>query len=183
LAFKKAIFQPFESYYGDDCVIPLDILLQGYKVVQADEAVAYDSFPETAWRELQARIRITLRNITGTLSRYPLLNPLKFPLISVSICFHKICRWLSPFFLLILFFSNLMLMTQGYFYLLTFYCQAAFYSLGLLGLMGELQKKHIPLASPIFGFILANVGFFLGVLKATSGKKVISYSSSVRLID
>ncbi len=175
LAIRKALFRPFENRYGDDCVIPLDILLQGYKVVHEDEAIAYDSFPASMKGELKARIRITLRNITGTLSRYPLLNPLKFPLISVAIFFHKICRWLTPYFLLLLACSNFLITKQGEFYLLVFYGQVAFYSLGLMGLIAEINKKHIPLASSIFTFILANLGFLLGVLKAICGCQAIYY--------
>lgn len=177
LAFRKALFRPFENRYGDDCIIPLDILIQGYKVVHEDQAISYDSFPDSAAGELKARIRMTLRNITGTLSRYPLLNPLKFPLISFSIFCHKICRWLTPYFLIILFFSNLVLLPQGYFYRFTFYCQVVFYFLGLIGLVAERQRRSIPLASPIFSFLLANLGFFLGVFKAIVGKMETSYEN------
>lgn len=175
MAFRKDLFRPFDPKYGDDCIIPLDILEQGYRVVHDDEAIAYDSFPSSMKGELRARTRMTLRNITCTLSKYRLLNPFRHPGLCWAIISHKILRWLTPFFMLAVLVSNVFLVNEGTFYLATGVLQALFYLLGLVGLVGEVFKIRIPLASQIFSFLLANTGFLLGVLQASAGRHVTAY--------
>jgi cellulose synthase/poly-beta-1,6-N-acetylglucosamine synthase-like glycosyltransferase len=177
MALQKSLFVPFADRYGDDCIIPLDVLSQGYRIVQEDDAVAYDTMPSTMGGELRARVRMTLRNITCTLSRYSLFNPFKYGLISISVLSHKILRWLTPYFLIILFSSNLFLINAGAFYLLTFGLQLLFYGLGTLGYLAERQNRRIPVGSQIFSFLLANLGFFLGVLKAIKGQAITAYKT------
>jgi cellulose synthase/poly-beta-1,6-N-acetylglucosamine synthase-like glycosyltransferase len=175
MAFRKSLFRPFEVEYGDDCIIPLDIIAQGYRVIHEDNAVAYDTFPSTIERELKTRIRMTLRNITGTFSKFHLLNPFRFPLISVSILSHKIFRWLTPYFMIVLFISNYLLLKESSFYKITLYCQLIFYFFGVVGFVAERNSYRIPIASQAFSFLLANIGFFFGVLKALFGQKIVAY--------
>ncbi len=175
MAFRKNLFRPFEDKYGDDCVIPLDIISQGYKVVHDDKAIAYDTFPSTIERELKTRIRMTLRNITGTFSKFHLLNPFRFSLIFVSILSHKIFRWLTPYFMIVLFISNYLLLKESFFYKIILYCQLIFYFSGVIGFVAERNSYRIPIASQSFSFLLANIGFFFGVLKALFGQKIVAY--------
>jgi cellulose synthase/poly-beta-1,6-N-acetylglucosamine synthase-like glycosyltransferase len=175
MAFRRNLFRPFNAKYGDDCILPLDILQQGYRIVHEDAALAYDSFPASLRGEFRARTRMTLRNITGTLSMYPLLNPLKYPLQTLAIMSHKLLRWLTPFFLLTTFFSNALLLNTHPVFLWAFLFQCLFYLLGTAGLAGELVSVRIPIASVIFSFLLANAGFLLGVLGAVSGRRITSY--------
>jgi cellulose synthase/poly-beta-1,6-N-acetylglucosamine synthase-like glycosyltransferase len=175
MAFRKELFRPFKDKYGDDCIIPLDIIQQGYRVIHDDTAIAYDSFPSSVLGELKTRIRMTLRNFTGTLSKYPLLNPFKYPLISLATTSHKLLRWLTPFFLLAALLCNLSLISAGSFYLNLAIGQGIFYFLGAVGFFGSISGVKIPVATSIFTFLLANTGFFLGVLKAISGQKITSY--------
>ncbi|MBM4286576.1 MAG: glycosyltransferase [Deltaproteobacteria bacterium] len=177
MAFRKSLFRPFSCKYGDDCIIPLDILLQYFRVVHEDKLLAYEEFPSTIKGELKARTRMTLRNLTCTLSKYPLLNPIKYPLISLSIFSHKLLRWLTPFFLLAIFISNLLLVGESSIYPLTLWAQLIFYALGLIGLIGEQRGHRLPLASLVFSFLLANLGFFLGVINAIIGKEITSYET------
>ena len=177
MAFRRKLFKPFNPKFGDDCIIPLDIIMQGYAVVHADDTVAYDSFPSSITGEFNARTRMTLRNITCTLSKYELFNPIKYPLVSIAILSHKVFRWLTPFFMLGALFSNLILLNVNRFFFLSGIVQCLFYLLSLLGLLGEKLRVYIPIASQIFSFTLANAGFFLGVLKAATGRYVTSYSN------
>ena len=177
MAFRKDLFRPFDSRFGDDCIIPLDIIMQGYRVVHDDSTIAYDTFPSSVRGELKTRTRMTLRNITCTLNKYQLLNPFKYPLVSIAIVSHKLLRWLTPFFMLVAFFTNIFLRGENAFFYLAASVQVLFYVLGLIGFLAELLKFRIPVASQIFSFLLANVGFLLGVLKAVCGKDVTSYKN------
>jgi cellulose synthase/poly-beta-1,6-N-acetylglucosamine synthase-like glycosyltransferase len=175
MAFRKELFRPFKDKYGDDCIIPLDIIQQGYRVIHDDSAIAYDTFPITMLEELNSRIRMTLRNLTGTLSKYTILNPYKYPLISLATTSHKLLRWLTPCFMGTAMIINLILIGAGEFYLLLVIGQGLFYLLGAVGLVGYICGVQIPIATSIFTFLLANTGFFLGVLKAIIGENINSY--------
>jgi hypothetical protein len=118
---------------------------------------------------------MTLRNITCTLSRYNLLNPFKHPGLAPAILFHKIFRWLTPYFMIILYVSNVFLLDRGMWYHATFYGQSLFYALGVFGLVAEWRGRRIPVASQIFSFLRANAGFFLGVAKAALGQHITAY--------
>ncbi len=178
MAFRKDLFRPFEASYGDDCVIPLDIAALGYRVVHEEGAIVYDSFPATLDGEFGARVRMTLRNVTGTFSRMPHLNPFRHPLLFAAVFSHKTLRWLTPYFMLLLLATNCFLFSCGFFYRVFFCMQAAFYGLGAIGYAGEKGKVRLPVASQVFSFLLANAGFFLGVLKAAGGRKVTFYENA-----
>lgn len=175
MAIRKSLFKPFKCKYGDDCIIPLNIIKSGYWIVHEDQAIAYDSFPITAEGELKSRIRMTIRNITCTLSNYEILNPSRHPLLSYAVFSHKLLRWLSPFLLIIFFIANLPLKNAYSFYRFIFYTQISFYGLGFLGYICYKRNFRLPVASQIFSFLLANTGFFVGVLKALQGQKILSY--------
>lgn len=177
LAFRKSLFRPLSHAHGDDCAIPLDTLLQGYRVVHEEQALAYDVFPTSVAGELRARIRMTLRNLVCTLAKYQLLNPFEFPTVCPAILFHKLFRWLTPYFMLLLLLTNLFLLGHNSFYRFSLSLQILFYLLGVIGFIASKNNRRIPLASQVFNFILANFGFFLGVLKAIFGKKITSYEN------
>ena len=177
MAFRKRLFRSFSSNYGDDCIIPLDIAAQGYKIVHADDAAAYDRFPSSVRGELRTRIRMTIRNITCTLSRYDLLNPFKYPLLAVAIISHKLLRWMTPYLMICLFLSTIALLNEAPLFDVLFYLQAAFYISAFVGYIGAKNDLHIPIASSTFSFLLANIGFFLGVFKALLGRNITSYKN------
>jgi cellulose synthase/poly-beta-1,6-N-acetylglucosamine synthase-like glycosyltransferase len=174
MAIRRELFKPLDSRYGDDCVIPLDIILQGYRVVHEPEAIAYDAFPSSIRGELKTRARMTLRNWTGTLSRKQLLNPFKYPLISLSLISHKLLRWLTPYFLLGILLVNLFLLKNPLYRFLGV-IQLAFYMLAFIGFILEMKKKNILIFTIPFSFCLGNIGIFIGVLRSFFGVKITTY--------
>lgn len=177
MAFRKSAFISFDCRYGDDCIIPLDMLERGYKMRHVDNAIAFDMFPSTIRSELKARIRMTQRNISCTLSKYQLLNPFFFGMRSFAILFHKIFRWLTPYFMILLLIVNATLYNSGIFYVIAIWMQLVIYSIGTIGFIAEKINIRIPVASQIFSFMLANAGFLVGVFKAMMGESVTSYSN------
>jgi len=154
--------------------MPLDVRLQGYKVILNREAIVFDTMPHSIEGELRARIRMTARNWAGTLSRPAILNPLRFPLTALALVSHKLLRWLTPFFLAIVVLSNLSLALQGRAVVL-WWLQVGFYLSAFVG--WELTRKQRPawLFSYPFSFCLANVGFMLGMVKAFRSQKIVAY--------
>ena len=174
LLVRRELFLPLPDCYGDDCIMPLDVRAQGYKVVQEREATVFDAMPHSIEGELRARIRMTTRNWTGTLSRPAILNPLRFPLTALGLISHKLLRWLTPFFLATIFVCNTLLALKGQLIFL-WWLQVVFYVSALVG--WELARKQRPawVFGYSFSFCLANVGFLLGMVKAFRNHKIVAY--------
>jgi cellulose synthase/poly-beta-1,6-N-acetylglucosamine synthase-like glycosyltransferase len=179
MAFRKDAFRRFPDIYGDDCIIPLDMIQEGYRVVHDDEAVAYDDFPATLRGEFKARTRMTLRNITCTMSKIRLMNPFAYGFMSIAIVSHRIFRWLTPYFMLLFLISNagLLFENSSRAVAVLFILQGVFYMLGAVGFVADRYQKRVPVASLAFSFLLANFGFFWGVLKALMGRRQTSFKN------
>jgi glycosyltransferase involved in cell wall biosynthesis len=174
LAVRREIFRPLPPEYGDDCIIPLDVCLQGYKVLQDPRCVVTDEMPHSISAELRTRVRMTARNWGGILGRPGVLNPFRFPGIAWGLVSHKLLRWMTPFFLLAIFLANAWLVYHWRMVPL-FILQCCFYLAAFAGW----RRSHAPRCARVFGypfaFCLANLGFFLGVLKSMRGERVVAY--------
>lgn len=176
LAFRKGLFREMPNFVGDDCVIPLDIVSQGYKFVNVVGAIATDVIETDPQREFRSRVRMTQRNWTGTW-RYPhLLNPLRFPGVAFGLWSHKILRWLSPFYILIgsgaVFVDFLV---NGASIVFGLWVALVVVALGRAIVGGAFIR--VPAIELFFSFLVANAGFLFGVCKAVMGRRITSYKA------
>jgi len=171
MAVKRSIFRPMIATVGEDCLIPLDVIDQGYKMIHAEQALAFDRMEHEPAKEFRTRVRMTLRNWQGTWLYPKLLNPFRHPGVAWSLWSHKILRWLSPLFLFIWLFGSVVLLWE----------ESLIWNIGIPGLLfivnaiAGVLRVPLPGASICYSFILANAGFFIGVLKALVGQKIITY--------
>jgi cellulose synthase/poly-beta-1,6-N-acetylglucosamine synthase-like glycosyltransferase len=180
LAVRRELFVPLEPCYGDDCVLPLDVRLQGYRVIQEPRSIVFDTFPHTIDGELGARVRMVARNWSGTLSRPAVLNPLRFPGTAWGLVSHKFLRWLTPFVLAVLLVASTISCWHGryvWFWLL----QAAFYGFALVGWLRIRSGRQARVLALPFAFCLANVGFLLGMIRVFRAQKVAAYTNQPKI--
>lgn len=175
MAVKKKLWVSLDSIYDCDDITPLDVILQGYQVIYAPEAVAYDIPPSSIMGELKARIRMTAKQFNGALVKWGWKGWIQHPFHSYSLLSHKILRSLSPFFFIFSFFCSIFLFNHELVYRIAFLGYLGFYLLALTGLFGELLKIRIPIASLAFSFCLANIGMGTGVVRAIIGKTPTAY--------
>jgi cellulose synthase/poly-beta-1,6-N-acetylglucosamine synthase-like glycosyltransferase len=170
MGVRKDLWRKLEATDDVDFIAPLDVIIQGYQVVFAKEAIAYDFPPHSAKSELETRTRQTSRNFLGTIRKWTWRQWIKHPEITWVLISHKILRWLTPYFLLAVFFSNLFLYHEHALYALTFACQILFCILAVLGYFAARRKRIVPVASSFFAFSVANIGMAIGVFNAVTGK-------------
>jgi len=157
---------------GDvDFTTPLDVVLQGYKCVHIEDAVAYDVMPDTARREFRARVRMTAKNLHGSILRWGFRGIIFHPVYTLVLFSHKIGRWLTPFAMIGLFTGSIVTVGSGWIISMLLFVQTVFYILAVCGYMGW----RIPFADQAYSFVLANVAFALGVMKALVGNVPSSY--------
>jgi cellulose synthase/poly-beta-1,6-N-acetylglucosamine synthase-like glycosyltransferase len=174
LAIRRVTFVPMKTCYGDDCVLPLCVRLQGYRVLHDSRAAVFDTFPHSIEGELRARVRMVARNWTGTLSQPALLNPLRFPGTAWGLVSHKLLRWLTPFFLAALLAASTASFLHGR-YVFLWLLQIAFYGSAFVGWLRTRRGEHTRVFGLPFAFCLANLGFFLGMVKAFRNQRIVTY--------
>ncbi len=173
MAARRSLIRQMQPHIGEDCIIPLDVVAQGYKVAHVKDAFAYDRMDRS---EQKTRARMTLRNWQGTWSRSKLLNPFCHPGYAFSLWSHKLLRWLSPVFLIALTISAASLALSGQiFFVLTGMALSLFYLVGAIGWILEVKGLKLAVVSGIFSFLLANIGFMNGLLRALLGKRITYY--------
>jgi hypothetical protein len=131
--------------------------------------LAYDVSAPSAEVEFKTRVRMVAKNFAGTILRWGWRNIFRRPLYTWAIYSHKILRWLTPFFLLAACAANALLLGRGLPYTALFLLQVAFYAAAALGWLGYRRGRKWPVLLPLYAFVLANVAFFVGVLKSLRG--------------
>ncbi|HWZ46014.1 MAG TPA: glycosyltransferase [Candidatus Saccharimonadales bacterium] len=174
LMMRRELYRALPAMYGDDCVLPVEVRLQGFRVVQDTRVIVYDTMPHSIGGELRARNRITARSWAGTLARPAILNPFRFPLTSWALISHKLLRWMTPFFLALFLVANLRLAVRGQWVALCVF-QIAFYLAASVGWLRARKGEPAWVFGYPFAFCLANVGFFLGIVKVIRGQKIVGY--------
>ena len=174
LAIRREAFVPMKTCYGDDCVLPLSVRLQGHRVLHDSRAVVFDTFPHSIEGELRARVRMVARNWTGILSQPALLNPLRFPGTAWGLASHKLLRWLTPFFLAVILVASTVSFLHGR-YVFLWIIQIVFYGAALIGGLRTHNGQQSRVFALPFAFCLANLGFFIGMVKAFRNQRIVTY--------
>jgi len=139
----------------DDVYWPLQVAMQGFRVVHDQRAVAYDRLPERARDEFRRKVR-TLTGNFQLLTRLPgavlpWRNPVWFQFVS-----HKLLRLVAPWAMLAMLVLSAVLPAPGY--RIAFAAQLAAYAFGLIGICTMASGR---------GRLLAAAGSFL-VLNAAA---------------
>jgi glycosyltransferase involved in cell wall biosynthesis len=163
-----------EATYDVDFMTPLDVIDAGALVVQDSTARATDLMFSSSRQELKAQARMVSRNLGGYLDRRFLVGPSRFVRYAWSLLSHKVLRWLTPFILLTALLSNILLSIRGHVVSLLL-LQLGFYAAAAIGWWRIELKRPASVFSGPFAFCLANVGFFLGVMKCIGNERITTY--------
>jgi cellulose synthase/poly-beta-1,6-N-acetylglucosamine synthase-like glycosyltransferase len=149
----------------DDVYWPLQVIMQGKRVIHDKDAIAFDQLPERPWDEFRRKVR-TLSGNFQLLRRLPKalvpgINPVWFQFVS-----HKVFRLAVPWALLVMLATSAFL--PGAFYQLAFWGQIAFYGLCLLGLV-RVRGKRLPMLASLSSFVVLNAAAWLAFWVYLSG--------------
>jgi len=155
-AIRRGLYQPLpEDTLLDDVLTPLNIIMQGHRVVYEGRAKAYDHVSGNVQQEWQRKVRTLAGNWQLLTLRPPLSsfreNPMFWRFMS-----HKILRLVVPFCLIIAFASSILL--SGIVYRMASAFQIIFY----------LAALTTWLAPPFRSFKVLNVSYFFCVLNAAA---------------
>lgn len=139
---------------------PIDISVSNKFCKHVENSWVEDYNSNNAKQEFKTRIRMTSKNFYGTLSALKIKYIILRPKLFFSLYAHKILRWCTPYFnislILIscfnynLIISKLILFANSFFFVLV--------------LIHKLNSKNI-ISLAAYNFLIANLGFFFGILK------------------
>ncbi len=132
-ALKKSCFRAIPAVTVlDDVLIPMQVVMQGKRVLFESKAIAYDIPSSDPVREKKRKIRTLAGNIQLLALEPALLNPFKNRAV-LQLVSHKLLRLLVPYFLMLLMLSNIILAFDSFVFALILFGQAIFYLLPLVG--------------------------------------------------
>lgn len=171
MAIRRNLFQPLEPDVGEDFVLPMQTAMRRYRVIYEPEAVSVTPLHQTKPKDmLRSKVRVITKDLRGLLLCRAILNPFRYPLYAWGIISHKLLRWLVPYFLILIFSVNLLLL--GYpCYCLTLTLEVAFCTLAAMGYLWQKRGKPPRILSLPFSFCLVNAAALVGVARFLMGKK------------
>lgn len=169
---------PDNAYSNDDFLAPMNILMNGYRVLFDRESISTEDTGVSVAEEFGRRIRIGAGNFQSFFLLPGMLNPLR-GIPFVLYLSHKVLRWFSPMILLAVFCSNLPLRDEFPFNMIL-WMQIAFYCVALFGAVSWCLRITVPVGSSVFHFVSMNVAVLLGFLRYLRGIRSAVWSSTER---
>lgn len=178
-AIRKALYRPLQSADINDLVIPLKIIAQGFRGVLEEGAFCFEETAKGGVQEFRRQVRITNRTIRAIVNHLSLLNPIRHGRFSFQLFSHKVSRLFVPFFLLTLFFTNLVLISKGPVYLLIGVGQALFYLMAVGGGRGGSSPIAWMIALS-HTFAMVNLAILYAWLKYVKGETYVTWMPTQR---
>jgi glycosyltransferase involved in cell wall biosynthesis len=168
-AVRKELCQNWPEEYSSDFLLALRSFKQGFRAVNDSSSIHYYRTVSSSTGEFERKVRTVMNGLAVLFENLGILNIFQYGFFSVEMLSHKLLRWLIPFFLLLLFASNIFLINQANFYLFFFMAQILFYALaGWAFIFLSLNKFRI-FRIPSF-FCLANSAILFGWLGLVKGR-------------
>lgn len=173
-AIRSKLLSPLpDTIILDDMLMAMRALLMNNNIKYQESATAIELVPALVSQEFKRKVRIAtgafqlLKYIKG------IFIPWRDPVAFIFFVSHKLLRWFSPIFLIVVFlipFSDL----SKSLYQILLYLQAAFYLAAILGyLMPTLREKSL-VYFPYY-FVTINFAMLLGLLKFLLGKHSVMW--------
>jgi cellulose synthase/poly-beta-1,6-N-acetylglucosamine synthase-like glycosyltransferase len=97
-AIRRSLHRPVPNGLIDDIYVSLNVLLAGYRVVQAPDLRAYEAHTTTARDEFRRKVRIAKESMHIHFELWPRLRPLG-PWHIYKYIGHRLLRWIGGYFL------------------------------------------------------------------------------------
>ena len=170
-ALRKKDYIPLKPELISDFIEPLKIILtKRLRIVYCPLAQAYETSTKSLRKDFKRKSRIILRSLNSLKEIKALFRPHKFPALSYQLFWHKLMRWFSPVFLILLFLSNWYWHPIGGY--LNFYeLQLWFYVLGIAGI-----GSRLPIIKTIAYFLVINAAALKAIINFITGKQAVTWT-------
>ncbi|NVN91792.1 MAG: glycosyltransferase family 2 protein [Desulfuromonadales bacterium] len=175
-AMRREIYQSMNPDQLPDFVQPLKVVEQGYRVVYEPEALLWESSLKEAGDEYRMRVRVSLRAFWALFDMRTLLLPWPNSIFAWQLWSHKILRYLCFVFLILAYTSNILLLGDGFMYLILFALQSACYTVAFTAPVLERIGMGSRVITFARYFLLLNIAAAHAFGKFILGKKQVLWT-------
>ncbi|WP_371375765.1 glycosyltransferase family 2 protein [Thalassotalea aquiviva] len=169
-AMKKSLYTSIPSgTILDDVLIPMNVVMQGKRVLFQQDAIAVDVPSNDPEREKNRKKRTLAGNFQLLALNKNILNPFKNPIFFQFIS-HKLFRLLSPYFMLLALLSNMLIVEQHGFFKITLIIQCSFYAFAIIGKLTP-RLHNVSVFRVALAFVSLNWFAVLGLLEYLKSDK------------
>jgi cellulose synthase/poly-beta-1,6-N-acetylglucosamine synthase-like glycosyltransferase len=172
-AVRRSLFRPVPPGVTDDFFTSTGAIAQGYRLVFAADAVAYEPVAKTSEVEWGRKVRVMTRGLRGVLMRRELLDARHHGFYAVQLLTHKLLRRTMVFPLALAAGTSPLLWRRGRVYRAATLAQAAVYGLGTAGLLlrdRPLGRRKAFMLPAFFCFV--NAASLRAVWNVVSGRRI-----------
>jgi|LFRM01.1.fsa_nt_gb cellulose synthase/poly-beta-1,6-N-acetylglucosamine synthase-like glycosyltransferase len=164
-AIRRSIIDDIPSnVINDDFYISTLPAFNRMKIILTEQIRVKEQVNSTVADTFSRYVRMSVGNMQFLkLHGWRLLLNLKFAFLFAS---HRLLRWMVPFLLLVIFFSNLLLLSHEL-YRLMMATQLLLYGFSVFGIANQRGKVTNRLCSVAGQFVLVNVAYLVGFLRWT----------------
>lgn len=178
-AARKSVCAEWDIHSPSDFNTALNCARLGLRAVTAPDVLGYYKDLADPQKEYQRKVRTVLRGMTAVVRHADVLNLFRFGLFAWQVWSHKIMRWLVPWFLLLLFLTNLALLGTRPIYTVMLVGQLAFYGAAWLAHVSESAKNN-GVVRIIYFFVQVNVAVADALRRLLTGKRMTTWQPSAR---
>lgn len=176
-AIRKHLYTSLKDSDINDFVIPLQVIRQGFKGVFEENAFCTEKSAGDPRGEFQRQIRITNRTLRALMNNIALLNPLAYGIFSFELFSHKVAKFSSPFFVILLVLSTVVLASSGGAgYQVLLMAEAALFLLALSEYGTRSFNRLSRLSSISSTFVIINLAIMGGWLQFIKGETYTTWS-------
>lgn len=172
-AIRRRLFRPIPGGVTDDFFTSTGVVDQGYRLVFAPDAVAYEPVAPSSGREFERKVRVITRGLQAVVLRRALLNPFRHGFYALQLFSHKVLRRLVVFPLLLLAILSPLLWARGLIYKLSTVAQLAFYGLAASHvLLKKTRPGQLKIFTLPFYFCMVNTACIVAVANLLRGRRI-----------
>jgi len=173
-AVRRSAYRPIAPELISDFVIAMRLREQGLRAVLEPAAVCFEETLDKTGQELSMRVRVAVRSINALVAERRLLNPVRFGRYAWQLWSHKVLRYFSPFFLLVMLTTSLA-MAANPLYLAMFALQLLLIAAGIAGYLLHASSMRPGLLTKPYYFLLTNIASFLATVRYLKGDRIVTW--------
>jgi cellulose synthase/poly-beta-1,6-N-acetylglucosamine synthase-like glycosyltransferase len=175
-AIRRRLHRPVPPNLIDDMFLSLSVLCDGYRVVRARNAIAFEESVTASVEEFRRKVRIACQAFNVHRELWPRLRKLPVSIVYMYVS-HKLLRWLSIYSLaLSALAASLGLFAMG--------VPLSVIGVGILAIVGLLWwagARHVSPFAQVREVLIALTGAGLGVAEAYRGKQYQTWTPAASI--
>lgn len=174
-ACRKEDYRHYNLVSSHDYEMPLYAGLNKKRALYNPDAIAFEKAGATTSDEFKRKIRMQRRILTNIFTNLRRLNIFKLGWFSFFHFNHKTLRFLQSFFHILLYISNIFILSQGFIYKLIFVFQNIFFILAILGKATGSRSKILYFPRYYSMMMLAQI---IGAYRELTGKSKATWEKA-----